>query len=128
MQAELSDCYLRITPLVHTVDLQATLIELFGFSHTAPRDGVSFAWPLTRSGPRAPEREWVYCERGKPNGALPFAKWIRTIRHKDGYKLTVREVKGEVTEELWLPPDEETPVANAAKADELRKIMDSLTE
>ncbi len=114
--------------LVHTVDLQATLIELLGFEHVAPSDGVSFASSLSPEISSTPERDWVYCERGRPNGPRPFKKWFRTIRHKDGYKLTVREVRGEIVEELWLLPNENEPVIDAKKSAELRAIMDAVTD
>ena len=111
--------------LIHTVDLQATLAELFGFDFTPPRDGVSFAGALT--GAAGSEREWVYCERGKPNGPKPFRKWVRTIRSADGYKLVVHaDREGESTEQLFRLPDEDTPIVDEARAQELREVLATL--
>lgn len=113
--------------LIHAVDLQATLIDLLGFNQTAHADGVSFAAAILNNGP-APVREWVYCERGKPNGPQPWNTWNRTIVHRDGYKLTVREFMGVENEQLWMLPDETTPVVNPVKAAQLRAIMDGVTQ
>jgi len=112
--------------MISSVDFLETYADIANVSSTA-NDGVSFANQLGVQTAPFQIRDWIYAVKFKPNGAGPYTVRERMLRTLDGFKYIRKEKSGQATQHLlYLLPDEDNEITNAAKLSELSAIVDTL--